>query len=168
MSRNDALGCIREKIGEENLIGSCSRDGCQVFLTGIPSPRIIVDMDRVFSIRKARGNKCDFVLFFKAKGEKGVLAVPMELKSGDVDASKAVVQLQAGVAFADRIVKNFPGSRCRPILFYGGRFHRKQRSELNRVKISFRGQSLTIAAARCGQRGNLTTALSLGAKSQGT
>ena len=166
MSRNDVLNLLEENIGTENLVSKCSRDGCRVFLAGIPSPRVIADMDRVFPGQGMEGKRCDFVLFFK--GGKGVcFTVPMELKSGDVDASKVVAQLQAGAEFADRADRYSSKSTCRPILFHGGRLHRKQRNELNRIKVRFRGQDLTIGTARCGQRDNLANVLSLKTKSRG-
>ena len=160
MSGSNALSHIEKNIGTANLASSCSRDGCRVFLTGIPSPRAIADIDRAFPAQKMEGKRCDFVLFFKG-GKDVLFSVPMELKSGDVDASKVVVQLQAGAEFVDRVARNFSNSTCRPILFHGGRLHRKQRGELNRAKVRFRGQALTISTARCGRHDNLAEALSL-------
>ena len=38
---NKTLTSIGTKVGEENLIQSCSRDGCRVYMTGVPSSRVI-------------------------------------------------------------------------------------------------------------------------------
>ncbi len=45
---------------------------------------------------RADTNQCDFVLFYIDTAESSLTGVPMELKRGDVDASEAVAQLQAG------------------------------------------------------------------------
>ena len=84
---------------------------------------------------------------------------PIELKSGNVDDSHAVKQLQAGAAFADRLSRDESGADCQPILFHGKSIHRKQRAALARGKMNFRGRKLTVKTARCGQPGNLACVL---------
>ena len=51
--------------------------------------------------------------------------------------------------------------KCRPILIHGRSLDRRERKTLNRAKIRFRGQHLTIATARCGRPKNLAGALQL-------
>ena len=149
---------IRKRVGSDNLRGSCSRDGCRVFLDGVPRDRVIVDADRAFSAHGMEGSRCDFVLFLPGP-DGGVLAAPVELKSGGVDASEAVAQLQGGSTFVDRLTPAESAAVCRPILFHGKRLHSSERKALNRAKIAFRGRALTIKTARCGARGNLKRAL---------
>ena len=48
---NKTLTGIGNKVGEENLSQSCSGDGCRVYMTDVPSPRVIVDMEGVFKSR---------------------------------------------------------------------------------------------------------------------
>ena len=62
---NKMLTGIGNKVGEENLSQSCSGDGCRVYMTDVPSSRVIVDMERVFRSRRLTGKRCDFVLFFQ-------------------------------------------------------------------------------------------------------
>ena len=87
--------------------------------------------------------------------------VPMELKSGGVNASTASEQLQRGAELAERFTRNriTVGVVCHPILFHGKRIHEKARKALNRAKVQFRGRQLTIKTARCGQPGNLANVL---------
>lgn len=126
-------------------------------MTGVPSRRVVVDADRVFSEREPH---CDFLLFFVAAGGKTLVAAPIELKSGGVDASKVAKQLQRGAGFVDGVAPAGPETVCRPILFHGKRIHPQQRKVLNRAKVRFRGRSLTIKTARCNRPGNLAQALS--------
>ena len=154
-----ALDRIREKAGDDHCCKSCSRHGCRVDLTGAPSPRLIVDADSAFPAHGVGGKRCDFILFLPG-GDRVLTVAPIELKSGGVDASQAVDQLRAGAAFADRVSPSAERTECRPILFHGGRIHRAQRTVLAREKVNFRGREVTVKTARCGQTGNLASALS--------
>ena len=154
---SDTLARIRTAVGERHLSESCSRDGCRVFMTGIPSPRLVADADRAFPSHGISGKRCDFVLFFRT-GEDVLVIAPMELKSG-ADTSGVAEQLQAGATFVERIVPDTPCSAFRPILFHGRSLHAKQRKALNRAKVRFRGVDLSIKTARCGRPRNLAQAL---------
>ena len=154
-----ALDRIQAKAGDDHCCQSCSRDGCRVDLNGAPSLRVIVDADSAFRAHGVGGKRCDFILFLSGGGRALVVA-PIELKSGNVDASEAVDQLRAGAAFADRLSRGEDDADCQPILFHGKSIHRKQRADLARGKVNFRGRKLTVKTARCGQPGNLASTLS--------
>ncbi len=153
---NGILDEIRSRVGESNLSDSCGRDGCKADMTGLPSCRIIVDIDRAFPEHGMEGQRCDFVLFLPCTGGN-LLAVPIELKSGRVDVSQAAKQLQGGAAFIERFAPKT--STCRPILFHGKGIHSKELEDLNRAKIKFRGLSLTIKKVRCNRPQNLARTL---------
>lgn len=164
MATNRALIRIREiraRVGRENLSESCSRDGCRVYMTDVPSPRIVVDVDRASRTHEIAGRRCDYILFFTRSDCDTLVMVPMELKSGGVDASTASEQLQRGVELAERFSRNRIDVRsvCHPVLFHGKRIHEKARKALNRAKVRFRGRQLTIKTARCGQPRNLANVL---------
>ena len=129
-----------------------------MYLTDLPSHRIVVDADAAFPFHKVRGKKCDFILFLYENAEE-LLTSPVELKGGHVDASEAQEQLQRGADFASRFLPPDVGSLCIPILIHNKSLHSKQRATLNRTKIQFRGQMLTIKTARCKDRRNLALAL---------
>ena len=156
---NKALADIRTKVGEENLSRSCSGDGCQVYMTDVPSPRIIVDVERVFQSRGLAGRRCDFVLFLQT-ARNALVIVPVELKSGHADASQVAGQLQAGAEFAAGIVSKTTNPIFRPVLFHGRKLHQKERNDLNRTKVRIQGVELSIKTARCGRPRNLAQALS--------
>ena len=158
---NEILSRIRAQVGTESLSRSCSRDGCRVYMTDVPSPRIVVDVDRASQVHEISGKRCDFILFFTSAAKDLLVMVPMELKSGEINASAASEQLQRGAELAERFTRNriAVGSVCHPILFHGKRIHEKARKALNRAKVRFRGRQLTIKTARCGQPGNLANVL---------
>ena len=156
---NKTLTGIGNKVGEENLSRSCSGDGCRVYMTDVPSSRVIVDMERMFRSRRLTGKRCDFVLFFQ-KTKNVLVIVPVELKGGGVDASQAAEQLQAGAEFAASVVSTASDPTFRPILFHGRRLHPKQRKDINRAKVRIQGVEVSIKTARCGRPRNLAQALS--------
>ena len=127
-------------------------------MTGVPSSRVIVDTERVFTSRRMASRRCDFVLFLQTAGSVLVI-VPVELKSGDADASQVAEQLQAGAEFAAGIVSNTPAPTFRPILFHGRGLHPKQLKDLNRAKVRIQGVDVSIEIARCGRPRNLAQAL---------
>lgn len=156
---SEVLDEIRIQVGDENLGDSCRRNGCRVFMQDVPSRRVLVDADRAFPAHKMEGQRCDYVLFFVISGKDTLCAVPMELKSGGVDASEVAGQLQRGADFAYRFAPQDLKAVCHPVLFHGGSIHPKQRKTLNRAKVRFRGRQLTIKTARCNQPRNLVRAL---------
>lgn len=153
---SEALSKIRSQVGEKNLSTSCSRDGCRVHLTDVPSSRVIVDIDKVFP--DSADEQGDYVLFYM-DDKNTLVTAAMELKSGNVDASKARAQLQQAATYAEDLMPTGSKAICHPILFHGKRIHDAQRKKLNRAKIRFRDRQLTIKTARCGRPRNLALAL---------
>lgn len=154
------LDGIHANVGAENCCASCSRDRCRVFLEDVPRERIIVDADKAFEAHGEQGKRCDFIVFV-LEGDRKLVVAPVELKSGRVDVSDAVEQLQKGAAFAERFAPKASGAVCTPILFHGSRLHRKDLSTLNSKKIRFRGMDLTVKVGRCNRPRNLANALAL-------
>jgi len=131
-----------------------------VSLEDIPNERVVVDADKAFEAHGCGGKRCDFILF--ALGRDGKLVVaPIELKSGAVDVSGALRQLQEGAAFAERFVPKGSGAACRPVLLCGGGMHPADRCKLNRGKIRFRGVNITVTTSRCNRPRNLAGALKI-------
>ena len=105
--------------------------------------------------------RCDYILFFMNAEDDTLVIAPMELKSGAVDASEAVLQLTWGVGFAASVAPEAPTPvRCQPLLFHGRRIHKSQNRKLNLAKLRFRGVELTIITEHCDDRRNLANALS--------
>ena len=164
MNVGEILSGIRSRVGTENLSETCRKDGCRVSMKDVPTSRIVVDADRAFPAHNVEGKRCDYVLFFIDTAADTLVIVPMELKSGRVnasEASKASKQLQAGAEFANRFTRGHSGVKptCHPILFYGKGIHPMERKALNRAKVTFQNQKLTIKTARCNQPENLSRVL---------
>ena len=107
-----------------------------------------------------QGKRCDFIVFLVGNGGE-LLTAPIELKSGRVDVSDAVKQLQEGAIFSEGFVSKAPGAVCRPILIHGHGLHSNDRKKLNRAKVLFRGVGITVLTVRCGQPRNLAIALGM-------
>ena len=131
-----------------------------MFLKDIPRERIIVDADKAFAAHRKPGKHCEFILFV-LEGCRKLVAAPLELKSGSVDVSDALKQLQACAAFAEQFSPAEATVSCRPVLFHGSRIHRNELSALNRNKIWFRGMFLTVKISRCGRSRNLADSLGI-------
>ena len=157
---NDTLNDIRSQIGAENLAASCNRDGCEVSLSDVPPDRIIIDADLAFPAHKCKGERCDFIVFL-CYGDCRLRAAPIELKSGEVPIAKSVRQLRKGAKFIEKFGPKEPLTVCRPILIHGRSLSMRDRTRLNRLKVSFRGLKLTIKTARCGEPRNLAFALGM-------
>ncbi len=155
---SNVLNQIRVSVDKEHLTESCGEAGCKVFLTGVSSDRVIVDAESAFPAYGLKGKRCDYVLFVtNSQGE--LVAAPMELKSGNVDASGAADQLQGGATFAERFAPENPATVCCPLLFHGRSIHPKERKALSRQKIEFCGEKVMIKTARCNRPRNLANAL---------
>ena len=131
-----------------------------MFLKDIPRERIIVDADKAFAAHRKPGKHCDFILFV-LEGCRKLVAAPLELKSGRLDVSHALEQLQAGAAFAEQFSPAEATAICRPVLFHGRGIHPKELRALNRNKIRFRGMFLTVKISRCGRSRNLAESLGI-------
>ena len=163
----DLLDSLRSRIGADHLITSCGARGCRVDMAGVPAPYVIVDADKAFPAHGLAGPRCDRVLFLLGPLPRRLVSVPIELKSGGLNASHVADQLQRSLEFVNRVAPPSAPLACRPILVHGHGLHPKQRKALGRIKIRFRGQRLTIATTRCNRPGNLAAALHVRGGSRG-
>lgn len=85
MNERQVFSEIRRQINKENLINSCSGEGCTVDMEGVPPQRIVVHVENEFDFQKKTEKRCDRLLFF-INTEKRLVAVPIELKSGKAKA----------------------------------------------------------------------------------
>ncbi|RKU07783.1 hypothetical protein C6502_17015 [Candidatus Poribacteria bacterium] len=161
MNVNRVLDHIREQVDEENLTNSCSGEGCRVDMTGVPSDRVVIDVEREFDLCNRTEKRCDRLLFFIDTDENYLVAAPIELKSGRAEQSDVVEQLQNSLHFAANIV---PRTRTlttvyRPILFQGRGIKWTNPRGPQELNVNFRGK-LRIRQGRCGRSENLARVLS--------
>ncbi len=162
MNVNRVLDHIRAQVGEENLIDSCSGEGCRVYMTGIPPERVVIDVEGEFDSRNRTEKRCDRLLFFIDTVENSLVAAPIELKSGKAEQSEVTEKLQNILRFAASIL---PRTRAlttvyRPILFEGRGIKWINPRGTKQFNVNFRGRDLRIRTGRCGKRENLARALS--------
>ena len=158
MNLHEALEEIRRRVGNR-IATSYTKEGCRVSMANIPSERIVLDVDLAFPTGRSNTNQCDFVLFYIDAIQNSLIAVPMELKRGDVDASEAIAQLREGARIVDRYTPSDVDMDIVLVLVHGGSMHRSQRNKLRTARIRFRGTEFPINTARCGHQGNLAQAL---------
>ena len=157
---NRVLDAIREQVDRESLINSCSGEGCRVYMTGIPSNRVVIHVEHEFNSRNITEKRCDRLLFYTAGNN--LVAAPIELKSGKAEQSEVTEKLRNSLNFAAEIV---PRTRAlttvyRPILFEGRGIKWINPRGTKQFNVNFRGSKLRIRTGRCGRSENLARALS--------
>ena len=91
---------IRANVDGRCIATRIRKDGCSVSLNGVPSDRLIVDLDKPGSPLGQADARCDY-LFVAEDGAGAGWVAPMELTRGRCVASKFVRQLRAGASAAD-------------------------------------------------------------------
>ena len=135
-------GCIAK--------GKYIKEGCSVSLKDAPSPSIMIDMDESPALVGKNKTKCDYI-FIGGCGD--VWLEPLELMKGDLDASKAVKQLQAGTNIADaHIIPAGEQVEFKPVAV-SGRLSKVQKRKLLKPssKIRFKGVRFHILVLKCGR-----------------
>ena len=156
----EVLGNIRRRVGEENLINSCSGRGCRVDMTGVPSDRIVIDVDKAYLLNQSRSKRCDRILVYGDTIKNSLVVVLIELKSGTFKAREVFEQLQESITlFADLIPQTLE-TTCIPVLFHGKGISKLQFRDINRTPIRFRNQKFPIRLNKCGVPRNLANVLS--------
>ena len=162
MNVNRVLDHIRAQVDEGSLINSCSGEGCRVDMTGIPSERVVIDVEREFDSRNRTEKRCDRLLLFIGTTRNNLVVAPIELKSGKAEQSEVIEKLQNSLHFASDIVPRTMAltTVCRPILFQGRGIKWTNPRGTKELNVNFRGRDLRIRIGRCGKRENLARVLS--------
>ena len=157
---SEVLSRIRERIGEENLINSCSGRGCRVDMTGVPRERIVVDVDLAFPANRATGKRCDRILIYGDTAKNRLVMALIELKSGTFKATDVSEQLQESVGLLSGLIPQVFEMTYVPVLFHGKGISKLQLRDINRTPVRFRNQRFPIRLKRCGAPRNLASVLS--------
>lgn len=156
---NDILENIATRIGAAHLIvnrNALTRENCRADLAGLPTDKVVVDMDAVFPSGQHGQKQCDYILFFLNTSEDTCFVIPIELKRGTVKGARA--QLQQGADFAAHYVPRGCKTICVPILFYK-HLPKFAHRALQKDKVRFRGTNMTVERTRCGVNRNLASVL---------
>lgn len=159
MKLSEVLDEIRKRVGEDNLTNSCGGGGCDVDMTDVPYPRIVVDVERVFLVNEREGRRCDQMLFYVDPDSSTLVVVLIELKSGNLNATDVYQQLQGGAKFADEeVIPQDIETTCIPVVFHK-RNHYAQLRKLKRNEVDFRGQKFPVRKEKCRRTKNLASVL---------
>ena len=159
MNERQVFSEIQRQINRDNLINSCSGEGCTVDIEGVPSKRIIVHVENEFDLQKRTEKRCDRLLFF-VNTENRLVAVPIELKSGTAQESDVVEKLENSLKFAERIASATSTSRTEycPVLFHGRDIKWNNPRGLKQLRVRFRG-NLLVLRGKCGGKNHLANLL---------
>ena len=157
---SEVLSEIRERVGEENLINSCSGRGCRVDMAGVPRERIVIDVDMAFPANRIIGKRCDRILIYGDTVKNRLVMVIIELKSGTFKATDVFEQLQGSVDLFSDLIPRVLETTCIPILFHGKGVSKLQLKDINRTPVRFRNQRFPIRLRKCGVPKNLVNVLS--------
>ena len=163
---HEALEEIRQRVGR-NATKSYTRSGCSVSMANLqsrPVNRVVLDVDLAFPTSGAKTNQCDLILFHIDDVQNSLIAVPMELKGGGVDASEAIAQLRGGIRIVDNLVPKDVNISLVLVLVHGGSMHKSQRNKLRTSIIKFRNEEFPINTTKCSHQGNLAQALAKSTK----
>ena len=169
MGLKELLAEIGKQVNDECLSQSCSGDGCRVYLTDVPSNRVIVNLECEFERRKINTKRCDYVIFCEDTPQNSLAVVLIELKSGTFKTPAVTDQLQGAADFVTEIfeklteasnsVLNTLEITCVPVLFHGKGIDRFQLRELERAKVRFLSRNTAIKRRKCGEAKNLALVL---------
>jgi hypothetical protein len=157
---SEVLSEIRRRIGEENLMNSCSGRGCRVDMADVPSNRIVVDVDRAFPLNQSRGKRCDRILIYGDPVKNRLVVTLIELKSGTFKATDVFEQLQGSIDLFSSLIPQVLETTCIPVLFHGKGVSKLQHRDINRNPVRFRNQKFPIRLNKCGAPRNLANVLS--------
>lgn len=164
LNLSKGLTYIQEQVSPDSLTNSCSGEGCQVYLTDIPSQKVVIDVEKEFDARGESGKRCDRMLFYDNDAKKTFIAVPIELKSGKAEESDVREKLENSLKFAATIAPSRKGSGETvyvPVLFHGrGINWTNPRRRRQSLEVGFQGKPLQILIGRCGRERNLANLLS--------
>ena len=169
MGLKELLAEIGKQVNEECLSKSCTGDGCRVYLTDVPTDRVIVNLECEFKQRKINTKRCDYVVFYTEALQSSLVVVLIELKSGTFKTGPVADQLQGAADFVAGLFGKLPKAAnavlntleitCVPSLFHGKGIDRFQLRELERAKVRFFSRNIAIKRRKCGEPKNLALVL---------
>ena len=162
LNLNRGLADIRGKVNQESLTNTCSDEGCTAHLDGMPTKRVVINVEKEFDLRRDNRSRCDRLLFYGHTAKKTFIAVPIELKGGKPRESDVREQLESGLKFATTLAPH-PRTSGKtvyvPVLFHERSINwANPRLRQQLLRVNFQGKSVPVLIGRCG--GNLAKLLS--------
>ena len=155
MNERRILSDLRACFHENSLISSCSGEGCNVDLTGIPTERVVVNLEHEFDARGRSEKRCDRLLFFIHPTENNLVA------RGKAVESDVIEKTENSLKFIVQIAPDSIRARIAytPILFHGRGIKWTNPKGAKQPKVSVHGKPMLILIGRCGRPQNLSGVL---------
>ncbi len=130
-------------------------------MTGVPSERIIVNLEDEFDLRGITEKRADRLLFCVHPTENNLVAASIELKSGKAVESDVTEKLGNSLRFTAQIAPVSIRAQIIfiPILFQGRGVKWTNPKGARELKVLVHGRRLRILVGRCGRPRNLAKAL---------
>lgn len=143
---------VRRKVDTRCLRKQCKAGKCSISLKGVSRQYVLIHMDSPSSPPSQHETRCDYLFIGDLDDTNGSpWTVPIELKSGGINASDVAKQLQAGADVADQIIPHNANTNFTPVVASGRLSKIEQRRQRNTSnKVRFRGRSEIIQRIRCG------------------
>ena len=141
------VAAVRGRVPAQCQVRRCRGRGCAVSMKNLPQARVIINLDCP-ALKLGNVTRCDFVVIVERDDGASVAAI--ELKSGSVDTSQVVEQLQGGACYAETL-EAVAETRFTPVLAHGKRIHKTKLRALRRQRIDYRDDPYQIVLMRCGE-----------------
>lgn len=130
-------------------------------MTGMPSERVVVNLEHEFDVREITEKRCDRLLFFIHPAKNNLVAAPIELKSGKAAESDVIEKLENSLNFTAQIAPVSMRAQIVyiPVLFQGRGIKWTNPKGAKQLKVSVHGKRLQILTGRCGRPRNLAGVL---------
>lgn len=146
----ELVAAVKEQTEDSCYVNRLRNAQCSVSLDGVPTERLIIDLDGLGSPLGPQSTRCDYLVFFDNYSSADFF-VAVELKAGALDASEAVDQLQAGATCAESLVDGNHALEFRPVVFCGSR-NKHQLTLLKKRKIRYHNKTECVRVGKCGQK----------------
>ncbi|MCY4326539.1 MAG: hypothetical protein OXC53_02970 [Rhodobacteraceae bacterium] len=130
--------------------GTLNKNGCSAIMTGVPRSKLVIDFDKPDSPLPPPAQRCDYLLIVECGHTDNVVAA-IEMKRGNLDASKVAGQLKAGAKAAERLVPANYEIKFQPIAVCGNdTIYQREQLKKQKNKVEFRGRMNAVQLMRCG------------------
>ena len=144
---------VRKAVSDGCITRRCREQSCSLSLNGTSQQAFAIDMNHADSPVDQDQTRCDFLFLGSLTGQDDEWVVPIELKRGEIGATEARDQLQAGAKAAERLVPR--GRDCRFLpLAVSRSMARAERDRLRKDshRVGFRGRRFLVERVRCGSQ----------------
>lgn len=144
---------IRANVPQESIRTRLRKNGCSLNKQGVPTPNLIVDLDK--ASLPGDQSRADYLF---VSDESGGWVVPIEMKRGVADVAHAARQLQSSAEKAEEwISTQEPIRNFCAVLASGGGLRKHDTKLLRSTFITFGNRKHPLQRIRCG--GKLQDAL---------